>query len=195
MDTHDARHTRMQTGRLTAAVIGAYIVYALTVGLRSNGRHFLELGVLRLVLLAALLEFARWSGARTGRLGRMGTGLVAVTAVAYVAGAVGGVVTDGWSRELFGSDEIDTPPWYAYVLGVSGILFAVGTFLVGVAGRRAGRLAIAAVLAGATFPLALGLGDTAGHVVWLTPWLVLAIGLARASKPAAVDARASVVVG
>lgn len=175
--------TRVRTGQLVAAVIGAYIVYVLIVRLEGNGRHFVELGVLRLVLFAALLSFARWSGATARRLGKFGTGLAGVCAVTFVAGAIGAVVTDGWSYDVFDPalDE-EEAPWYAYVIGLSGILFALGTVLTGIAGRAAGRLAAVAVVAGATFPLVFAMGDdTLGHVVWFVPWLVLAVGLTRTS--------------
>lgn len=59
------------------------------------------------------------------------------------------------------------PPWYDFVIGLSGLLFAVSTILVGIAGRRAGHLASAAIVAGVSFPLVFALGDTCGHIAWL----------------------------
>ena len=83
-----------------------------------------------------------------------------------------------WSYDVFAETAATEPPWYAYVLGLTGILFALSTVLVGIAGRAAGWLAAAVVVAGASFPLAFALGDTAGHVAWLVPWLVVAVALA-----------------
>ena len=78
------------------------------------------------------------------------------------------------------NDAVD-PPWYAYVLGLSGAAFAIGTILVGIAGRSAGRLAAAVILGGAMFPVVFALeaplGHAGAHLVWLIPWMVLAAGL------------------
>ncbi len=177
--------------RMAAAVIGAYIVYILIVGLEATGRHFLELGVMRVVLFGALLSFARWSGAVGRTLGKFAIGMNGLAAVGFVCGAIGAIVTDGWSYDVFGPGTPADPPWYAYVIGLSGVLFAVSTIVVGIAGRSAGRLAAAAIVAGVSFPLVFALGDTAGHVAWLVPWLVLSVGLIRArSQPAAASVRA-----
>jgi len=167
-----------RAAQIAAAAIGSFMIYILIVGLEGTGRHFIELGTLRVVLLVPLFVFAGWSGARTRRLGRVGLGLATVGAAMFVAGAIGSVATDGWSFDVF-ADEMSDPPWYAFVIGASGILFALGTLLVGLSGRRSGRLATAVILAGALFPLAFILGPTAGHLAWLVPWLVVAVGLAR----------------
>jgi len=175
------RAVPFSAGHVAAAVIAAWIVYVLVGGLEGTGQHFVVLGAVRVVLFAALLAFAVAVGAHAGRLGRAGLGIAAVGATAYLLGGVGSVATDGWSYDVFaGPGELD-PPWYAYVLGLSGILFAVGTILVGMAGRSGGRLAVAVILAGALFPAVFALESTLGfagaHIVWLVPWMVVAAGL------------------
>ena len=185
MYTNDERTaTGARVEQLAAMAIGAYIVYIVIVGLVGNGRHFLELGVMRVVLFSALLVFARWSGAMTSRLGRFSTRLAGAAAGLFVAGAIGAVITDGWSRNIFAPGETGAPPWYAYVIGLSGMLFSLGAIGTGIAGRSAGPLAVVAILGGATFPLAI-ISDTAGHVVWLALWLVLCVGLIRARSASA----------
>lgn len=83
----------------------------------------------------------------------------------------------------------------------SALLFALGTVLVGIAGRSAGRLGVATILAGACYPLVFVLqmpfgevtGAVIGHLVWVSAWLALAVGLARgdgdagAARPTAVE--------
>lgn len=160
------------------AAIAAFVVYILIVGLEGTGRHFLELGVLRVVLFVALWSFARSSGARDRRLGKAALAVNGAMALGYVGGAIGAIATDGWSYDVFGPTAPAEPPWYAYIIGLTGILFALSTVLVGIAGRAAGRLAAVVVVAGASFPLAIVLGDTTGHVAWLVPWLVVAGALA-----------------
>lgn len=174
------RTARFGAGHVAAVVMAAWIVYVLVGGLEGTGQHFVVLGALRVVLFGALLAFALAVGAHAGRLGRAGLGIAAVGAAAYLFGGVGSVATDGWSFDVFADGELD-PPWYAYVLGLSGILFAIGTILVGIAGRSGGRLAVAVILAGALFPavfaLESSLGFAGAHIVWLVPWMVLAAGL------------------
>ena len=172
----------VNAGYVAAAAIAAFVIYVIAAGLDTTGQHFVVLGALRVVLIGALLAFALAAGAQATRLGRVGLGMAALGAAFYVFGGIGAVATDGWSYDVFASenDGID-PPWYAYVLGLSGFVFALGTVLVGIAGRSAGRLSLAVILAGAMFPLVLGLqdplGDAGAHLVWLTPWMVLAVGL------------------
>jgi hypothetical protein len=174
-------------GYITAAVITAWLVYVtLAGGLVPGGRNFLILGAVRIALFAALIAFARLAIARTGLVGRVGFLLAAVGAAAYVGGAVASIAVDGWSFNPMADGNAD-PPLYLIVLGLSANLFALGTVLVGIAGRAGGWLAAAVVLAGLLYPLVLfplqPFGTTAGHVVWLAAYLVLAGGLV-ASKPA-----------
>lgn len=176
--TQERTTTGVRAEGVSAVLIGAYIVYALVVGIETTGRHLLELGMMRFVLLAALLAFARQSGALSSRLGRIARSVTGAAAVTFVAGAVGAVVNDGWTRNIFGPGDA-APPWYAYVIGLSGIVFAIGTAGVGIAGRSAGRVAALVIVAGITFPLALA-GQGAGHIGWLAVWLVLCIALIRA---------------
>lgn len=178
--SNDVTDSGLRPEHGTAALTGAFIVYILIVGLEGTGRHFLELGLIRLVLFASLLVFARWSGALERRLGKVALALNGASALAYVGGAVGAVATDGWSYDVFGATASTEPPWYAFVLGLSGLVFAVSTLLVGISGRSAGRLAAAPIIAGLSFPLVFGLDDTLGHAAWLSPWLALAIGLVLA---------------
>ena len=174
-------------GLVAAGAIAAFSIYALIGGLEGTGRHFVELGALRIVLFGALFAFARDAGADERRLGRVGLVIAGVSAVAYLAGGVGAVVTDGWSYDIFASGSDIDPPWYAYVLGLSGVLFALGTIFVGIAGRSGSTLAPAVILGGAMFPVVFALqdalGDAGAHVVWLVPWMVLSVGLIRSSDP------------
>jgi len=177
------RATALGAGHVAAAVIAAWVVYALVGGLDATGQHLLVLGALRIVLFGALLAFAHAVGAHERRLGRVGLAMAGGCAVLYLVGGIGAVATDGWSFDVFAS-EGDYMPWYAVVIGLSAMLFALGTTLVGVAALSAGKLAVAAILAGVLFPAVLALqtfGDIVGHIVWLTPWMVLAVGVAAAS--------------
>ncbi len=179
--TQGPRATRFGAGHVAAAVIAAWIVYVLVGGLEGTGQHFVVLGALRIVLFAALLAFAVTVGANAGRLGRAGLAVAAVGATAYLLGGIGSVATDGWSFDVFAGDGAFEPPWYAYVIGLSGALFALGTIVVGIAGRSSGRLSVAVILAGALFPAVFALQEPLGfagaHIVWLVPWMVLAAGL------------------
>lgn len=172
----------VNAGCVAAAAIAVFAIYAIVGGLNATGQNFVVLGALRAVLFGALLAFAFTAGAQATRPGRIGIAVAAVAAAFYLAGGIGAVVTDGWSFDVFApeNDAID-PPWYAYLLGLSGVLFALGTILVGIAGRPSGRLAAAAILGGAMFPLVFALepslGHAGAHLVWLVPWMVLAAGL------------------
>ncbi|HEV2755126.1 MAG TPA: hypothetical protein VG318_05040 [Actinomycetota bacterium] len=184
MEAIEGRPTaRIGAGHVATAAIAVFVVYALVGGLKGTGRHFVELGALRIVLFGALLAFAQGSGAGARRLGRTGLVMAGITAVTFLAGAFGAVATDGWSYDIFDpSLEGDEAPWYAYVIGASGILFALGTLLVGIAAWGRSRLAVAAILAGAMFPLVFiletPLGAAGAHSVWLAPWMLLSVGVA-----------------
>ena len=181
----------VRVGQLTAAVILTWIVFALLADLEPNGLHLLVLGALRVVLFAALLAFAVRAGATRTTFGRASLALTATMAVSNLVGGAGAVVTDGWSYNPFDASVTAAAPWYGYVSGGSALLFALGTVLVGVAGRRAGWLAAAVVAAGAVFPLVFFLGEflsdevlsestgeLLGHLIWVGAWLALALGLA-----------------
>lgn len=178
-------------GGVVSAVIAAWVVLVVVGGLESVGRHFLILGVLRLALFAALAALALTIAAPRSRLGYLGLGAAAVGAAANLAGGVGSVVTDGWTYDPFGAGAADlAPPWYAYVIGLSAFIFAVGSVLTGIAARSAGWLAVAAVLGGVLYPMAFvmqGLyghdpGDLLGHLIWIAPWFVLSVGLSRSAR-------------
>lgn len=176
-----------RVGQVAAAVILAWVVFALVADLEGTGRHLLVLGALRVVLFATLLAFAVHVSATGSRLARIGLAVAGVMAAMNLLGGAGAVVTDGWSYNPFADTSTAAPPWYAYVIGASGILFAVGTVLVGVAARKAGWLSATVVAAGLVFPfvyiLQVPLGETQGALVgllvWMATWLALAIGLAR----------------
>ena len=76
------------------------------------------------------------------------------------------------------------------MIGLSALLFAVGSVLTGIAGRSGGWLAVAAVLGGVLYPMAFvmqGLyghdpGDLLGHLIWIAPWLALTLGLCRVER-------------
>lgn len=197
MDTKNRTETSLEesigpdtTSRIAtaaSAVIAAWVVFVVVGGLEPIGRHFLILGGLRVVLLAVLIGFAA-VGARGSRLGRVGLGLAAVGAVANLAGGIGSVVVDGWTFNPFAPGMEDQPvAWYPYVIGLSAFLFAVGGILTGIAGRSGGWLAVAAVLGGVLYPMAFvmqGLlghdpGDLVGHLIWIAPWLTLALVMSR----------------
>ncbi|MDQ4025099.1 MAG: hypothetical protein M3217_06375 [Actinomycetota bacterium] len=174
--------TRIGAGHVAAAAIAVFVVYALVGGLKGTGRHFVELGAMRIVLFGALLAFAQGNGASARRLGRAGLVIAGMTAVTYLAGGIGAVATDGWSYDVLDPSVEGDPPWYAYVIGASAMLFALGTLLVGIAGRAGSRLAVAVILAGAMFPLVFvlesALGFAGAHALWLAPWMALSVGLA-----------------
>ena len=183
MDAIERRATtRIGAGHVAAGAIAVFVVYALVGGLEGTGRHFVELGALRIVLFGALFAFALSSGASARRLGRAGLVVAGVAAVGYLAGGLGAVATDGWSYDVLDPSVEGEPPWYAYVIGASAILFALGTILVGIAGRGS-RLAVAVIVAGALFPVVFVLesllGFAGAHALWLVPWMVLAVGLVR----------------
>ena len=184
--THERPATRIGVGHVAAAAIAVFVVYALVGGLEGTGRHFVELGALRIVLFGTLLAFAQGSGASARRLGRAGLALAGLTAVTYLAGGIGAVATDGWSYDVLDPDVEGDPPWYAYVIGASAILFTLGTLFVGIAGRAGGRMAVAVILAGVLFPIVFvaesALGFAGAHTVWLIPWMVLAVGLVRGAE-------------
>jgi hypothetical protein len=178
-----------RVGSVVLAVIAAWVVVVVVGGLESVGRHFVLLGVLRLVLCAALFALVAVAADRS-RLGRLGLGVAAIGAGANLIGGIGSVVTDGWSHDPFGAGAEAAPPWYAYVIGLSAAIFAVGSILTGIATRAAGWLAVMAVLGGVLYPMAFvmqGLyghdpGDLLGHLIWIAPWLVLAAGLSRSGS-------------
>lgn len=167
-------------GYLTAAVIAAWVVFALVDEPEPNGRHLLVLGALRIVMLGALLAFAARFGADATRFGRFALGAAAVGAVVNLAGGVGAVVTDGWSFNPFAPGGPAEPPWYAFLVLAGAMVFTLGTILVGVAGRRAGWLAVAVILGGVLYAAVGPLGAN-GHLVWVAPWFALALGLASTS--------------
>ncbi len=164
-----------------AALVGgsgivAFLAFAAATGLPGNARSFVVLGALRVVLFAALLAYVVHSGT-SSRLGRVGLGFVAVTTVSYLVGGIGAAVTDGWSLDVLTEENTTYTPWYAYVLGASFLVYAVGTLLVGLATRRARPgPARALMAAGLVAPFAIGVsesvGHVAGHTLLLAPWLV-----------------------
>lgn len=189
-----------RTGYIAAAAIAAFFLYAPIAGLDGDGSDFLVLGGLRIVLFGALLAFALHVGAERRRLGRLGLAVAGTAALAYLAGAIGSVATDGWSYSVF-DDDTGEPPWYAYLFAASGIAFALGTALVGIAGRSGGRLAAAVIAAGLITPVAFALGETShvlSHAVLLAPWIAVALGLVAAGRrsrtspaPSAMSTRGS----
>ena len=181
--TNESRSTTTSVGYVLAAVIAAWVVFALLDELEPNGRHLLVLGALRIVMLGALLAFAAKVGADTTRLGRFGLGAAALGAVVNFVGGVGAVVTDGWSFNPFAPGGPAEPPWYAFLVMAGAMVFTLGTILVGVAGRRAGWLAVAVILGGALYA-AVPLGAYF-HLVWVAPWFALALGLTSTSSPVA----------
>ncbi|MGH2899861.1 MAG: hypothetical protein ACRDMZ_14400 [Solirubrobacteraceae bacterium] len=183
-------------GHVATAAIAAWAVYAVVDGIEGTGQNFVILGSLRIVLFGALLAFARSAAASERRLGRTGLALAGSGAGLFLAGGIGAAATDGWSFDVFAAEQANYFPWYVAVLALSGLLFAVGTVLVGVAARPAGWLAAAAILAGVMFPAVFALqeplGDAGAHLVWLAPWLALALGVAaapRSSRGAAAPSR------
>jgi hypothetical protein len=105
--------------------------------------------------------------------------VAAVGATFNSVGAVGSVVMDGWTFDPFstgGEARTGSELWYAFVIGLSSFVFAIGTTLVGIAGRPLGWLRISAILAGVLYLVAIPLG-TPGHYIWIAPWIALAAGL------------------
>ena len=183
----EAYRAPRMVGRIVAAVIAGWIILVVVGGLESVGRHFVILGILRIALFAALVALALKARRTRSRLGVFGLGVAAVGVVANLAGGVGSVITDGWDYNPFAPGAAASPPWYAFVIGISAFIFALGSILTGIAARSAGWLAAAAVLGGLLYPMAVVMqelyghdpGDLLGHLIWIAPWLVLALGLSR----------------
>ena len=172
-------------GQVVTGAVLAWLAFVLVGGLEAMGRHFVVLGVLRLAMFAALLALILLVGAQSGRLGRLGLGVAALGAVLNLLGGIGAVVTDGWTYNPFAPAVDGAPPWYAYVIGGSAALFALGSIVAGLAARSAGWPAIAALLGGALYPMVFVLqgvyadtGAVIGHLVWVAPWLALSLALA-----------------
>lgn len=186
MDTSTRSPSATLAGRALLAVISVWTVWALVDTLEPVGRHFLGLGALRVAMLVALIAFAVAAGARERRLGRAGLAVATLGAAMYVVGGIGSVATDGWSYHPFEDGGTAGPPWYAFVIGFAGMLFALGTALVGFAGHGH-RLRVPVILAGVLFPPAVALSqahDLAGHLVWVAPWVVVGLALAGLRGPA-----------
>ncbi|MDN5858528.1 MAG: hypothetical protein L0H84_07880 [Pseudonocardia sp.] len=179
--TEEPRTANTTVGYVMAAVIAAWVVFALLDELEPNGRHLLVLGALRIVMLGALLAFAAKVGADANRFGRFALGVAALGAVVNLVGGIGAVLTDGWSYDPFGPGGSAEAPWYAYLVMVGAMVFTLGTILVGIAGRRGGWLAIAVILGGILYAPAVPLGAY-GHVIWVAPWFALALGLATSTS-------------
>ncbi len=184
----DTRQTSVLAAICLAAGI-AFLVYLLVAGLDTIGRHMLVISLVRLSFLAGLIAFAA-SVRRSEGLFHVGLLLAAVSAALNMAGAFAWVVTDGWSYNAFDTDGTGFPPWYAFMIGGSAFLFALGTILTGIAAIRTRAkpvLALAVLLAGLLYPLAIPLGAT-GHAIWTLPWLavgILTLAACRESAPAA----------
>ncbi len=175
-----ARTNAAAVGFVTAGAIAAWLVFALLDQLAPNGRHLLALGVLRIVMLGALLAFAGLVGMQASRLGRTALSIAALGAVVNLAGGVGAVLTDGWPFDPFAPGGPEEPPWYAYLVLAGAAVFMLGTILVGIAGRLRRRLAVAVILGGVLYA-SVGLLGSYGHVVWVLPWFALALALATGS--------------
>lgn len=181
-------------GTLVTAAVAVWIIFVVVGGLEPVGRHFVILGVLRLALFAALVGLALSASSTPSRLGQLGLGVAAIGSLANLAGGVGSVATDGWNYNPFEPSAAASPPWYAFVIGISAFIFAIGSILTGIAARSAGWLAVAAVLGGLLYPMTVVMqelyghdpGDLLGHLIWIAPWLFLAWGLSvvRRSKVA-----------
>ena len=167
--------------RILLAVIAAWTVWAVIDLLEPVGRHFLGLGALRIAMLATLFAFAIVAGARDRRLGNVGLAIASFAAVLNVSGAIGSVAMDGWSYNPFDDSGPEAaPPWYTYAIGSSALLFALASSLVGIAGRGH-RLSVPVILAGVLYVPAVALSQSsplAGHLIWVAPWLFVALGLA-----------------
>jgi len=160
----------------------AFLAYILAFGLDTTGRHLFVLSLARLAFLAGLGAFLLTTGL-SGGLARTGFGLAAAGALLNLAGAVGHVATDGWSYNPFDGQRA-TAPWYAYVIGISALLFFIGTVVVAIAALRstvARPLAVAVLLAGVSFLLA-GPFVVPGHFVWTVAWVALGILVIRAHR-------------
>lgn len=179
--TDKPRAATTSVGYVTAAVIAAWVVFALLDELEPNGRHLLVLGALRIVMLGALLAFAAKVGADATRFGRFALGVAALGAIVNLVGGVGAVLTDGWSFNPFGPGAPAEVPWYPYLVLAGAAAFTLGTILVGIAGRRGGWLAVAVILGGILYAVAVPLGAY-GHLVWVAPWFALALGLATSAS-------------
>ena len=171
-----------RVGFALAAAIAAWTVFAALGDLQPNGRHLLALGTLRVVMCAALFAFAVLAGLTGSRAGRLALTVTALAAAGTLVGGVGAVAVDGWSYNPFAPENEANPlPWYPYLILVSTALFALGTLVVGILGRRAGWLAIAVMAAGVLYAAA-GAINPGGHFIWAAAWFAVALGLA--TRPA-----------
>lgn len=182
--TYQPRAASTGVGSLAATVIAAWAAFAVLGDLEPNGRHLLVLGALRVVLFGLLLAIAIRMAATSRLLGRAGLVVAGVGAAVNFVGGAGAVITDGWSYNPFDPSSDAAPPWYAYLVLAGGLLFVLGTVLVGIAGRSAGLQAGIVIAAGVLYGAA-ALGAL-GHLIWVAPWIVLALLLAtdRISGPA-----------
>lgn len=164
-------------GYLAAAAIAAWVIFALVDTLEPNGRHLLVLGALRIVLFALLLSFVAVAKVQSSRAARVCLAVAGLGAAVNLLGGLGAVVTDGWSYNPFTDGTEAAAPWYAFLVLVGAMLFALGTVVTGIVGRSAGWLAVAVVLGGVLYAAAIPLG-AAGHLVWVAPWFAISLGLA-----------------
>ena len=170
--------------RLTAGV--SFLIYILLAGLDTTGRHLFVISLARLGFAAGLIA-AVATFRPAGTMARAGLWLAMVAAVLNLVGAVGHVVTDGWAYNPFDDDTTDDTPWYAFVIGATGVLFGIGTVLVGITALRSRvprDVAVAILLGGILVVVALGLAAI-GHALWTLPWLAVAFLTLRAQQESA----------
>ena len=166
-----SRRFRGAFAAIVAIGVGAW---ALTPIAEPEGRAFILLGFARIVVFFALWAVASLAAGEQSKLMTTGLYLAFVGALANALGAIGAVVTDGLEYNPFETAANVEPPWYAYVIGLSAFVFALGALLVGIAAWRAGvkRAGLAAILGGAIYPVAF---IAVGHAIWALPWLALGV--------------------
>lgn len=166
--------TRLAAGLGIAAGL-AFVVYVVAAGLGTIGYHLVVVGVLRLLLLPALLVLVN----RLGRpaLATWGAMLAALGGLATLVGAIALVLLDGWTFNPFAVAG-GSPPGYAFVIGVGAMAFAAGTALCGLAALRRGQTLVGALalLAGVLYLGAIPLAAV-GHLIWIASWIALSAAL------------------
>lgn len=151
-----------------AASVG-FLAYVLLYGLGTVGYHLVVLGLLRWLLMPALVALHRRLG--FPQLSAWGVGLAAGGAVATLVGALTLVVLDGWAFDPFAAAGASPPP-YVFVIGTGAMGFAAGTVLAGLAALRRGSwiVGLSALLAGLLYLPAIPLAAV-GHLAWIAAWI------------------------
>ena len=155
----------------------AFLVYIGVAGLGTTGQHLFVISLARLGFLVGLGAIVAASR-RQSRLLYGGFTLAVVAAVFNLVGAISHIAIDGWAFDPFsGALAAAQPPVYSMIIGLTAVLFALGTILVAIGLLRqkaSTRLAWVTLFAGVLYAVAIPLAAL-GHIIWTIPWLVLGL--------------------